>query len=66
MEEIGEGWKEDGNLIGITIVSSNADPYELPETQSPKKGHIYMGWSVTPSTYVPEDCLIWLELESCA
>jgi hypothetical protein len=40
MEELGEG---DCNPIGRTTVSTNLDPWELPETKPPTKEHTWAG-----------------------
>ena len=59
MEELGEG---DCNPIGRTTVSTNLDPWELPETKPPTKEHT---WAVlwSPRTYVARDCLVWSQWE---
>ena len=50
----------DGDPIGRTTVSTNPDPWELPETKPPTKEHTWRG--PRPSgTYVAEDCLVWLQ-----
>ena len=54
MEELGEGLK----VIGRPTVSTNLDPWELPETKPPTKEHAWAGlrpWAY----YVAEDCLVW-------
>jgi hypothetical protein len=48
-----EGVEGDGNSIRRTTVSTNLDPWELPETKLPT-------WLVQGlGTYVAEECLIW-------
>jgi hypothetical protein len=54
MSELGEGLKKlKGRVtpIGQPAVSTNPDPRELPETESP-----YTGWSKAPGTYITEVC----------
>ena len=52
-----KGDEGDGHPIGrLTTESTILDPGELPETKLPIR--VYMGWSVAPSTYVAEDCLV--------
>ena len=38
-----EGAEGDGNPIGRTTVSTNLDPWELPETKPPTKEHTWAG-----------------------
>ena len=38
-----EGIEGDGNLIGRPKVSTNPDPWELPETKPPTKEHTWAG-----------------------
>jgi hypothetical protein len=38
-----EGAEGNGNPIGKTTVSTNLDPWELPETESPTKDHTLAG-----------------------
>jgi hypothetical protein len=39
LEERFKGAEGDGNHIGKLTVSTNLDPWELPETMSPTKEH---------------------------
>ena len=45
MEELGEieGAEGDGNPIGRPTVSTNLNPWELPETKPPTKEHTWAG-----------------------
>jgi hypothetical protein len=52
-----EGAEGDGNPIGSTTVSTNLDPWELPETESPTKKHTPV--QARLSRYVAEACLVW-------
>jgi hypothetical protein len=57
-----EGAEGNCNYIGRPTVSTNQDPWELPETKPPTKEHMWAGpWP--PNTYVAEDCLVWPQLE---
>ena len=38
-----EGTEGDGNPTGRTTVSTNLDPWELPETEPPTKEHTQAG-----------------------
>ena len=38
-----EGAEGDGNPIGRPTVSTNLDPWELPETEPPTKEHTWKG-----------------------
>jgi hypothetical protein len=53
-----KGW----NPIRRPTVTTNPDPWELPETKPPIK-RAYTGWSLSPSSFVAEDCLIWPQWE---
>ena len=51
-----EGAEKDGNPIGRTTVSTNLDPWELPDTEPPTKEHIWIGLSHSVQTYVQHIC----------
>lgn len=48
-----EGAEGDGNPIGRPTVSTNLDPWELPETEPPTKEHTWAGPRL-PCTYVAD------------
>ena len=51
--------REEGDSIGRPAVSTNLDPWELPETEPPTRQH-------PPSPehkYTAEDCLVWPQWE---
>ena len=58
-----EGINGDGNLIRRPTVSTKLDPWVVPETKQPTKGHV--SWAgLRPSiTYVAEVCFFWLQWE---
>lgn len=56
-----EGAEGDYNFIGRTTISINWTLSETPGTKSSNKE--YTGESVFPTTYVSDDCLIWLQSE---
>jgi hypothetical protein len=45
MEELGEGLKELKGMtpVGRPTVSTNLDPWEIPETETPAKQHSWTG-----------------------
>jgi hypothetical protein len=48
MFELAEGWKKprrkvEGDPIGRTTISTNPDPWELPDTDPPTRQHILAG-----------------------
>jgi hypothetical protein len=51
-----EGPEGDGNRTGRPTVSTNLDPWKLPETETPTKEHIPVSG---PGTYVAQGCLVW-------
>jgi hypothetical protein len=58
-----EGAEGDGNHIGRPTVSSNLDPWELPETEPPTKDPT---WTVLkPLTHMKQDCLSGLSRREC-
>jgi hypothetical protein len=62
MKELMEGlkWGEGKvcNLIGRTTVSTNQDPLTTPREETTNQ-KACIGWSMAPSTYVAENCLVW-------
>jgi hypothetical protein len=52
------GTEEAGNPTGKPIVSTNLDPWELPEIEPPAKECTQAGLRPA-STYTAEDCLVW-------
>jgi hypothetical protein len=40
-----EGTEGDGNPIGKSTLSTNLDPWELPEIKPLNKEHTWAGWS---------------------
>ena len=46
----------EGDSIGRPAVSTDPDPWELPETELPTK--TILGWTEGPGTYIAEDCLV--------
>ena len=68
MEELEElkGIQEtegDCNPIGRPTVSTNLDPWELPETKPPTKEHTWAGPWPPAHTQQRTDCLVWPQWE---
>ena len=53
-----EGAEGVDNSIGRPAVSTNPDPWELPETEPSTTGHTQAGLE-DPGTYIAEDFLVW-------
>jgi hypothetical protein len=53
-----EGTEGDGNPIGRPTVSTNLDPWELPETKPPTKEHTQADLR-QPATDLGKGCLVW-------
>jgi hypothetical protein len=51
----------DGNPRGRPTVSTNLDPWELPNTEPNQKAN--MGWSNVLSTYLAEGYHVWAQWE---
>ena len=56
-----EGAETVGNPIGRPLVSTNLEPWELPETKPPTKVHTWAG--PKPPTHITEDCIVWPQWE---
>ena len=57
-----EGTEGDGNPIGRSSVSTNLDPWQLPEIKPPTKEHTWAG--LKPLAHLAQDHPVWLQWES--
>jgi hypothetical protein len=52
--------EEESGSIGRTAISTNPDPWELPDTEPPTRKHTA---AIRLLTCIAEDCLIWPQME---